>query len=76
MTVAIITEGESAIGAASAVRLATAGAKAAATPWARAGRPEEVADLVAFLLSDAADSIIGTRVTIDGALSLTIAQGA
>lgn len=45
-------------------------------PWGRAGRAEEVATLVTFLLSPDADYITGTTVTIDGALSLTIAQGA
>ena len=50
--------------------------KEAAIPWGRAGRPEEVAALVNFLLSPAADYISGTTVTIDGALSLTVAQGA
>ncbi len=45
-------------------------------PWGRAGTAEEVAALVAFLLSPAADYITGTTVTIDGALSLVIAQGA
>ena len=50
--------------------------KEAAIPWGRAGTPEEVADLVAYLLSPQADYITGTTVTIDGALSLTVAQGA
>jgi glucose 1-dehydrogenase len=50
--------------------------KEAAIPWGRAGTSEEVAALVLFLLSDTADYITGTTVTIDGALSLTVALGA
>jgi len=48
----------------------------AAIPWGRAGTAEEVAKLVAFMLSPEADYITGTTVTIDGGLSLTVAQGA
>jgi glucose 1-dehydrogenase len=48
----------------------------AAIPWGRAGRADEVADLAVFLLSARAEYITGATVTIDGALSLTIAQGA
>jgi NAD(P)-dependent dehydrogenase (short-subunit alcohol dehydrogenase family) len=38
-------------------------------PQARAGKPEEVADLVAFLASDRASWISGTIVTIDGGVT-------
>ena len=48
----------------------------AAIPWGRAGTPDDVARLVLFLLSPDAEYITGTTVTIDGALSLTVAQGA
>ena len=48
----------------------------AAIPWGRAGKAEEVAELVAFMLSPEADYITGATITIDGGLSLTVAQGA
>ena len=37
----------------------------AALPFGRAGKPEEVADLVAFLASERASYISGTVITID-----------
>jgi glucose 1-dehydrogenase len=48
----------------------------AAIPWGRAGTAEEVAEAVMFLLSPKADYITGATLTIDGALSLVVAQGA
>lgn len=48
----------------------------ASIPWGRAGRPEEIAELVAWLASPAAAYITGTTVTIDGGLSLVLGQGA
>jgi glucose 1-dehydrogenase len=45
-------------------------------PWGRAGRPEEVAKLAAWLVSPAADYVTGATVTIDGGLSLVLGQGA
>lgn len=47
-----------------------------AIPWGRAGTAGEVAGVVLFLLSPAADYITGTTVTIDGGLSLAIGLGA
>ena len=41
----------------------------AANPMQRFGRPEEIGDLVAFLLSDRAQFVNATTVTIDGGQS-------
>jgi NAD(P)-dependent dehydrogenase (short-subunit alcohol dehydrogenase family) len=37
-----------------------------ANPLGRTGRPEEIADLVAFLVSDCANFVAGSSVSIDG----------
>jgi len=42
------------------------------TPIPRMGAPSEVADLVAFLVSDAAGYLTGTDILIDGGVSATI----
>ena len=47
-----------------------------AIPVGRAGRPEEVGQLAAFLASPAAAYITGATVVIDGGLSLLMGQGA
>jgi 3-oxoacyl-[acyl-carrier protein] reductase len=36
-------------------------------PWGRLGAPEEVADVVAFLLSERAEWINGANIAVDGA---------
>jgi NAD(P)-dependent dehydrogenase (short-subunit alcohol dehydrogenase family) len=43
-------------------------------PWGRVGRPEDIAHLAAFLVSDAAEFIIGQVVYVDGGLTSKLAR--
>jgi glucose 1-dehydrogenase len=45
-------------------------------PWKRAGKPEEVAQLVVFLASASADYVTGETCFMDGGLRLMYGQGA
>lgn len=45
-------------------------------PWKRAGRPEEVAKLAAYLASTDADYVTGSSFFIDGGLRMMMGQGA
>ena len=45
-------------------------------PIGRAGRPDEIAGVAVFLASPAAAYITGSTITVDGALSLLLGQGA
>jgi NAD(P)-dependent dehydrogenase (short-subunit alcohol dehydrogenase family) len=81
--VALVTGAGSGIGKAAAILLAKEGARVGVLGWrvnvlegiipltgGKPGKPEQVAQLVLFLASDASDHITGTEIWIDGGESL------
>jgi len=48
----------------------------ATIPWKRGAQPDEIANLIVYLVSAEADYITGTSIVIDGALTQNTGQGA
>ncbi|MBC5824391.1 MAG: glucose 1-dehydrogenase [Candidatus Eremiobacteraeota bacterium] len=44
-------------------------------PWKRAGRPDDVADVALFLVSEASDYVTGTTFVVDGGMLLNVGNG-
>ena len=68
----MILQGRAALvtGASSSIGRAIAQKAAAALPWGRLARPEEIARGILFLVDPASDYLTGTTLSIDGGLKL------